>query len=425
MGRARGSKERSKQPMTRPVKSVLQSDAGVSSPSGKVGPADKGTVLLVDDEAIVAAVYARDLRKHGFTVEIVTDSVVAAERCRQQRFDVLVSDISLPNMSGLELLRSVREHDLDLPVILMTGGPDVQDAIKAIEHGAFRYLTKPIPIGELADVVSRAARLHQMARVRREALDLVPDGAHSIGDRAGLEVRFANALRTLWMAYQPIVSWSARSVFAHEALVRNDEPTLRRPDDLLDAAERLGRLHDLGRTIRGSVARMLREAPPEGLIFVNLHTQDLADGDLFSSSAPLSAFAERVVLEITERAAMERIPEPMQRMRRLRAMGYRVAVDDLGAGYAGLSTFAQIEPEVVKVDMSLVRGVDRSPTKQKLLRAIIDLCHDLKIQIIAEGIETIAERNTLICLGGDLCQGYLFARPERIFTPPSFDHTEA
>ncbi|HEX2657475.1 MAG TPA: EAL domain-containing protein, partial [Polyangia bacterium] len=73
--------------------------------------------------------------------------------------------------------------------------------------------------------------------------------------------------------------------------------------------------------------------------------------------------------------------------------------------------------------MTLVRDLDQSQTKQKLLRSIIDLCHDLKIQIIAEGIETVAERNALICLGGDLCQGYLFARPDRPFPPPTFEHS--
>jgi len=105
----------------------------------------------------------------------------------------------------------------------------------------------------------------------------------------------------------------------------------------------------------------------------------------------------------------------MARMEQLRGMGYRIAVDDLGAGYAGLTSFAQLEPEVVKVDMSLVRGVDASATKQKLLGSIIGLCHDLDIQIIAEGIETEAERDTVVRLGGDLCQGYLFARPGKPF----------
>lgn len=380
----------------------------------------KGRVLLVDDDPAVSAVFARYLGRQGFDVVVVNDALVAAEQCRVLPFDVLVSDVSMPNMTGLDLLRSVREHDLDLPVVLITGGPDVRDAIRAMEFGAFRYLAKPIPLAQLGDVVTRASRLHQMARVRREAMETDSEGKRQIGDRAGLEIRFANALDKLWIAYQPIVSWSARSVFAHEALVRSFEPTLGRPDDLLDAAERLGRMHDLGRAIRGMVAKTLRDGPPEGLMFVNLHTDDLDDEELYAASSPLSEFSSRVVLEITERAAIDRIVEPMQRMARLRAMGYRIAVDDLGAGYAGLTSFAQLEPEIVKVDMSLVRDLDQSMTKQKLIRSMVDLCRDLQIQLVAEGIETTDERDTLIRLGADLCQGYLFARPAALFSCPSF-----
>ena len=118
-----------------------------------------------------------------------------------------------------------------------------------------------------------------------------------------------------------------------------------------------------------------------------------------------------MVLEITERAALDRIHELQSRVTRLRALGYRIAIDDLGAGYAGLTSFAQLEPEVVKVDMSLMRGIDSSPMKQKLVRSIVALCTELGIQLVAEGIETPAERDALISLGGDLCQGYLFARP--------------
>jgi EAL domain-containing protein (putative c-di-GMP-specific phosphodiesterase class I) len=291
----------------------------------------------------------------------------------------------------------------------------VQSAIEAIEYGALRYFVKPIPAAQLEEAVSRAVRLHQMARVRREALELYRAGGSPLGDRAGLEARFSRALDNVWIAYQPIVSWSGRSLFAYEALVRSEEPTMRGPGDLFAAAERLGRLHDLGRVIRARVAETIREVPFEPLVFVNVHTDDLQDATLFSPDSPLAPFASRVVLEITERAALDQVKDLMARMEQLRNMGYRIAVDDLGAGYAGLTSFAQLEPEVVKVDMSLVRGVDASPTKQKLLGSIIGLCHDLDIQIIAEGIETEAERDTVVRLGGDLCQGYLFARPGRPF----------
>jgi EAL domain-containing protein (putative c-di-GMP-specific phosphodiesterase class I) len=383
--------------------------------------ARRGVVLLVDDEPTITRGYARSLTASGFTVEVAHNGAEAAERFRQRAFDVIVSDISMPGMNGLELLRAVREHDLDVPVIIMTGAPAVQSAVEAMEYGAYRYLVKPIDPAELEEVLARAVRLHQMARVRREALEQYRAGGRQLGDRAGLEARFENALATIWIAYQPIISWSKRTLFAYEALVRNEEPALRNPGDLFDAADRLGRLHELGQNIRQRVADTIRDIPAPGLVFVNVHTADLQDDSLFHPSSPLSEHAHRVVLEITERAALDQIKDLMARMAQLRKMGYRIAVDDLGAGYAGLTSFAQLEPEVVKVDMSLVRGIDSSPTKQKLLSSILALCRDLQIQIIAEGIETEAERDTLIRLGGDLCQGYLFAHPGRPYPVPNME----
>jgi EAL domain-containing protein (putative c-di-GMP-specific phosphodiesterase class I) len=373
--------------------------------------------LLVDDEQSIARAYARTLGAAGFSVETAGDGRAAAAAARERDFDVIVSDITMPEMNGLELLRAVREHDLDVPIVLMTGGPAVDSAVRALEYGALRYLIKPIDPSELEEVVARAVRLHQMAKIKREALEMFRLEGKHLGDRAGLEARLANALATMWIAYQPIVSWSRRTAFAYEALVRNEEPTLRSPPDLFEAAERLGKLQDLGRMIRDRVARTLDEHPIEGLLFVNLHAMELDDDSIMVSDAPLSRHARRVVLEITERAPLERIRDVTTRVAQLRALGYRIAVDDLGAGYAGLTSFAHLEPEVVKVDMSLVRDIDRSPMKQKLFGSIASLCRDLNIEMIAEGIETEEERDALVRLGGDLCQGYLFARPDKPWAP--------
>ena len=389
------------------------SSPGFPRSASGVDAASRGLILLVDDEQSIARAYARTLGAAGFSVETAGDGRAAAAAARDRDFDVIISDITMPEMNGLELLRAVREHDLDVPVVLMTGGPAVDSAVRAMEYGALRYLIKPIDPGELEEVVARAVRLHQMAKIKREALEMFRLEGKHLGDRASLEARLARAMETLWIAYQPIVSWSRRTTFAHEALVRNEEPTLRSPPDLFEAAERVGRLQDLGRVIRSQVAQTLAAHPTDGLLFVNLHALEMEDDSLLAPDAPLSQYASRIVLEVTERAPLERIRDVGTRVAQLRALGYRIAIDDLGAGYAGLTTFAHLEPEVVKVDMSLVRGLDKSAMKQKLLGSIIGLCRDLRIEIIAEGIETEEERDALIRLGGDLCQGYLFARPDK------------
>jgi EAL domain-containing protein (putative c-di-GMP-specific phosphodiesterase class I) len=378
----------------------------------------KAKVLVVDDEPVTARSYARALTAVGFRVTIANDGREAAALAKTQGFDVIVSDIAMPDMDGLALLRAIRQSDLDVPMVFMTGSPAIESAVQAIEYGAFRYLLKPVAPAALLDVVERAARVHRLAKVRREAMLVRELDGKPIGDRAGLEARFASALEKMWVAAQPIVTWSGRQIFAYETLLRTDEPTLRSPLDFFDAAERLGRAPELGRVIRQRVAKQMKDTKAD--VFVNLHPSDLEDPELYAEDGALTPYAKQVVLEITERAALDRIHELQQRVTRLRGLGYRIAIDDLGAGYAGLTSFAQLEPEVVKVDMSLVRGIDSSAVKQKLVRSIIALCTELGIHLIAEGIETPAERDTLVNLGGDLCQGYLFARPDRGFPTPKF-----
>jgi EAL domain-containing protein (putative c-di-GMP-specific phosphodiesterase class I) len=305
----------------------------------------------------------------------------------------------------------------------MTGAPDVTTAMEAIEFGAFQYLAKPIEAHRFLKVIERAVQLHRMALMKRQALELLGADGRQASDRAGLEASFDRALAGLWMAFQPIIRASDRSLYGYEALMRTSEPSLPNPGVVLQAAERLDRLRDLGRRVREKAAAPFGAKAPESYLFVNLHTRDLADEHLFGSAlegSPLTALASRVVLEITERASLNEVRDARARIARLRELGFRIAIDDLGAGYAGLTSFALIEPEIVKLDMSLVRDVHRVPTKQKLVRSMTNLCKEMGMLVVGEGVESPEERDALVDLGCDLLQGYLFARPGPAFPPFSW-----
>jgi EAL domain-containing protein (putative c-di-GMP-specific phosphodiesterase class I)/CheY-like chemotaxis protein len=378
-------------------------------------------VLLVDDEEAILRDYGRLLRSHGFVVDTAHDGPSGLERLADGAYDVIVSDVSMVGMTGLEFLRAVRARDLDTPVVLMTGLPDIDSAVQAIEYGAFRYLLKPTATEVLIQVLEKGANLHKLASLKREALHASGAEGMELGDRAALEARFENALGTIWMAYQPIVSVAEKRAFGYEALVRCSEPSIAHPGVLFDAADRLGLMHQLGRVIRRKVSEDIASAPSDALIFVNVHAGELNDPDLSSSSAALSAHAKRVVLEITERSALDRVPGVAARMAEIRALGYRVAVDDLGAGYAGLSSFSQLDPEFVKLDMSLVRGIHLNSKKRSVVRAMVGLCsEELSVQVISEGVELPEERDALERTGCQLLQGYLFGRPAKGFNPPTF-----
>lgn len=376
-------------------------------------------VLLVDDDPAVIRTYEGVLSRHGATVERATNGREAAERVKSASFDVIVSDISMPEMTGIQLLKAVRAHDSDVPVILMTGEPSLDSAVHAVEFGAFRYLAKPIAAQDLWDSVSRAGRLHKLARVKKEALELPGHDGRRLGERAALEVTFSWGLSLMWMAFQPIVDRRERRVIGYEALLRSDEPLMKNPEHILEAAERLGRLHELGRAVRAKVASAADATESDGAkLFVNLHAADLNDEDLYSADAPLSKIAHRVVLEVTERSSLYGVENVTACVAELKALGFQIAIDDLGAGYAGLTSFTQLDPEIAKLDMSLIRGVNTDVRRQSIVRSMAKLCEELGMSVIAEGVETAAERDMLAELGCDLLQGYLFAKPGRTFEPP-------
>jgi EAL domain-containing protein (putative c-di-GMP-specific phosphodiesterase class I)/CheY-like chemotaxis protein len=368
-------------------------------------------VLVVDDDLVLLRSVARALRAKGFEVWTATDGWDAVRQVNERKFDAVLSDIAMPNLDGIELLKQVREHDLQVPVVLFTGEPTVNTAVRALEYGAFHYLTKPAPLDQIHAVIAKAVRLSRMARLKQEAADVDGEVRPLAWDRAGLETRFRRTLQTLWMAYQPIVRVADHSVFGFEALLRSVEPSLPNPEVVITAAERLGQVHLLGSVIRERASAPLRVSAENEVLFVNLHPSELLDPSIYSPEAPLSAIGQRVVLEITERCSLEDIPDVRSRVARLRELGFRIALDDFGAGYAGLGSLAKLEPEILKLDMSLVRDVHTSATKRKVIRSITTLAKDMGMMVVAEGVETVDERNELAELGCDLLQGYYLGRP--------------
>lgn len=374
-----------------------------------------GRVLLVDDDPAVLRAFARELEEEGYAVLKTDNGAAALELVRARELDVVVSDLRMPQMDGIELLRALRSADLDLPVILVTGDPEVESASAAVELGAFRYLAKPVAGARLVEVVAKAMQARRLARLRRLAFTYVLGG-----DLPNLDASLDRALDTLWIAHQPIVDARSQATFAYEALLRTREPSIPNPHVFVDVARRLGALSDLGRRVRNAAANDAVALPDGASLFVNLTPEDLSDDNLLDVAAPLSKMASRTVLEITERGSLEQIPDVRDRVAALRKMGFRVALDDLGAGYAGLNSFALLEPDVVKLDMALVRGVDRDRTKHALVRTMISVCKEMNIVVVGEGVETAGERAALIDLGCDLLQGFLFAEPAAGYPIPSW-----
>jgi EAL domain-containing protein (putative c-di-GMP-specific phosphodiesterase class I) len=372
----------------------------------------------VEDEDALRHALVRSLSP-TFEITAVADGASAAELLVKESYDGVLSDIGLPGMSGVDLLRLVRTYDLDVPVVLMTGTPSVETAIAALELGALTYIQKPFAHEVLNDTLVRATKLARLARAKREVVAAGVGGSPLAGDRAGLHTSIDRALETLSLVFQPIVDRRARKTTGFEALMRTKEPSMPHPGALLEAAERLDRLDEVGRRVRELAAAGFHPPDDNMLLYVNLHPSDLLDSNLYDRNAPLTKIADNVVLEITERAALDDITETKHRASELRQRGFKLAIDDLGAGYAGLTSFATLEPEVVKLDMSLIRNIETSPVKRQIVESMTKLCRDLDMRVVAEGIETTSELACIIDLGCDYLQGYLLGRPGPALVPSS------
>lgn len=380
----------------------------------------KARILVVDDETEVRNVMVRMLSNAGYEVCTAGDGEEALRLLECESIDLIVTDLGMPKADGMTVLRTVRDKNLEMPVLLVTGAPTTESAIRAVRYRATEYLTKPLELETFIEAVQRALRMNRLAMLRREALELSHRQNRSIAESVSLAERFERALDKLYMVYQPIVSWSRQQAFGYEALVRSSETSLPHPGALFEAAEQLERTGDLGRRIRARCGLPLPAADSDFTLFVNLHSRDLLDDALYDAGAPLTQWASRTVLELTERAAIDGISDIAARIAHLRQMGFRIAVDDIGAGYSGLNSFATVQPDFVKLDITLVRGLDSDPVRRRLVRLLSELCGDLGIFVVAEGVETPAERDALVELGIDLLQGYLFARPAAPFVKPNF-----
>lgn len=218
-------------------------------------------------------------------------------------------------------------------------------------------------------------------------------------------------------AYQPIFDLRDQSVFAHEALVRGPQGE--------SAASILAKVDERNRyrfdqacrvkAIKGASALGIQERISINFLPNAIYRPELCIRTTIAAAQKHNFPLDRIIFEVTEGERVQDGPWFAEILREYKRCGFMTAIDDFGAGYAGLKLLADFQPDLVKIDMDLIRGVDTNRARQAIVRSIVALCLDLGIQVIAEGVETTAERDFLSDSGIFLMQGYLLERP--VFKP--------
>jgi len=224
------------------------------------------------------------------------------------------------------------------------------------------------------------------------------------GQKLGFELRFA---------FQPIVDIAARKVIAHEALVRGPKgegaaAVLRRVTRdnlyLFDQACRVG-------AVRTAARLGIRERISINFLPNAVYHPATCIRSTLAAARECAFPVENIIFEVTEGERVQNRDHLVRIIRAYDEMGFSTAIDDFGAGYAGLELLSGYQPDILKLDMHLVRGIDTSRPRQAILKGVQAMCEGMDIELLAEGIETPAERDYLAAAGVRLMQGYLFGKP--------------
>lgn len=224
--------------------------------------------------------------------------------------------------------------------------------------------------------------------------------------------------RSVRVVYQPILDFSTGKPLGWEALSRGPATSsFESPLLLFDFAEEYGALFELEKVCRHKAISECSPLAKGQKLFLNIHPQTLLDpsftpGETQRILRQHGLEPDNVVFEITERHSIKDFSIFQKTLHHYRRQGFHIAVDDVGTGYSGLWSIAQIRPDFLKIDMSLVQGVDRDPVKRSLLETLVTFAEKIGSRIIAEGIETETDLSSLLSMGVHFGQGFFFSRPE-------------
>ena len=388
---------------------------GTSPPSDATEPI---RVLIADDEPTLRVALAELLAHEDGLVLVgeAGDADQAIELAVSRRPDVAILDVSMPAGGGARAAREIIRVSPDTRVIALSAFEDRPTVLEMLRAGAVGYLVKGTGVddivGSISKVIEGGASLspevidgivHELSsQLRREEIEL---GA--IDARRGEIGRFLSG-EGVTMVFQSIVDLRTREVVGVEALSRFHTLPLRPPNEWFAEAVEL----ELGIQLELTTVRRAMAAlpliPPGAYLSVNCSHRAAMSPDM---RAQLATAAHRMVVEITEHEAVEDYPALAATLQELGAIGVRIAIDDAGAGFASLRHTVRLHPDIVKIDISLVRGIDADHAKRAMASALISFAEEMRMAIVAEGIETQAELDTLVALGAPFGQGFLLAEP--------------
>jgi EAL domain-containing protein (putative c-di-GMP-specific phosphodiesterase class I)/DNA-binding NarL/FixJ family response regulator len=375
-------------------------------------------VLIADDEPPLLRMVVDLIRAHdGFEVTATAvDADEAAERAAETMPDVALLDVRMPG-GGVSAARAIRSRSPHTHVVAHSAYHDTTLVLAMLRAGASGYVVKGAPPSELIAALEGAARgtttlsgeaisgmVAELSGKRRET-------QRTANERGRLrrEIRGVIDRCAVTSALQPIFDLERLEPVGYEALARFPNHSSRQVPDWFADAATVGLRAELELTAVATGMGSIADLPAETFLSVNASPEVLGERTLGEMLA--AAPARRLVLEVTEHSEVADYEALVASLHALRSAGCRIAVDDAGAGYASLRHILRLRPDYIKLDMTLTRDIDTDADRRALASSLLTFAREVSATVIAEGIETAAELETLRGLGATLGQGYYLARP--------------
>jgi EAL domain-containing protein (putative c-di-GMP-specific phosphodiesterase class I)/CheY-like chemotaxis protein len=376
-------------------------------------------VLIADDDALVIQALARLIEGESdmVLVAMARDAREAADLAMQHRPDVALVDVRMDG-GGPWAARSIRRRSPHSEVLAFSAHDDRADVLDMLSAGASGYVLKGASGADVLDAVRRTAAGRTALSVGVTA-DVVSELVARLGSerarqegrrRAVDRIRRALTPDGMQVVFQPIFDLATGSLVGMEALSRFPFDPNRAPETWFEEASLVDLRTELEMAaIRTSLGRM--DDLPEGtFLAVNLSPETACSAELHRA-VEFALSPSRLVLEVTEHARVRDYARLGAAVAVLRDKGVRLAVDDAGSGFASLQHILRLAPDFIKLDMALTRDVDSDLARRALAAALISFASQIGAEIIAEGVETGPELDTLRELGVGFGQGFHLGRP--------------
>jgi len=376
-------------------------------------------IVADDEEAVIdslTALVATDPALELVGTAHGTDDAIAL--AIEETPDVALIDMRMPGGGGIRAAHEIAKRSPGTKVVAFSEDQQSGSVLSMLRAGAVGYVAKDGSNQDFLLAIHRAVR--GRATISTDSLREVADLLASFNLQREEDVERKSANRVLQaihddllrVVFQPIVELGTLRIAGFEALARLDTEPPRPPDEWFAEAERAGLLEDLELVALFRALKHLDRVPLGLFLSVNA-SPGMLGSDAFAELMR-GVPAERIVVEMTEQSPVESYEGLSARLRPLRDLGMRLAIDDVGAGYASLRHVVAMSPDLMKIDRTLISGLDADPVRQALVDRLASFAGEIGVGVVAEGVETEKELATLQAIGVTYAQGYHLGRPAPI-----------